>query len=296
MPWNRSHTEPKAEIQKQCRKKRLKYIFCVGILSLGVSLFLIFSNMISKNEKLPEIENKDVVKKKKIKSVKIAVKDVTSNIETNTIRKTAKGTPIPKNVHPDSHGVMRYPNGQRWVDRNDLKPLKHPQKRKLFKRTCDNQIATILTLDPSKMAPFLRGKRRPYDERFIEDFKNSLGDDYQTDPNDTEEEAIIRQMVIETRKELKTAMDSGEDISKLMNETQDELDRLCQYRNQLSKELNVIKNDGSYTDEDFIDYVKAANELLKKQGLKEFTLPNVISRQAYLLKLKELRERQTNEN
>ena len=212
-------------------------------------------------------------------------------------RTTAKGTPIPDNVHPDERGIMRYPNGQRWADPNDLHIVKHPQKRKLFKRTCDNQLAIMLTLDPSKMAPFLIGKRRPYGDSFIKDFHDSLYDTYEDDPDDTEEEKAVRKMVMETRAELKAAMDRGEDIAKLMNATQDELDRLCQYQDTLKKELQTIQYDESVSDSDFEDFVKAANQMLEKQGLKGLTMPNVITRQARIKKMKELlsRKEKTNE-
>lgn len=212
-------------------------------------------------------------------------------------RITAKGTPIPDNVHPDERGIMRYPNGQRWADPNDLHIVKHPQKRKLFKRTCDNQLAIMLTLDPTKMAPFLIGKRRPYGDAFIKDFHDSLYEKYESDPNDTVEEAAIRKMVLETRAELKAAMDRGEDIAKLMNDTQDELDRLCQYQDSLKKELQAIQYDENISDDDFEAFVKAANQMLEKQGLKGLTMPHIITRQARIKKMKELisRKEETNE-
>ena len=212
-------------------------------------------------------------------------------------RRTAKGTLIPDNVQPDERGVMRYPNGQRWVDPNDLHIVKHPQKRKLFKRTCDNQLAIMLTLDPSKMAPFLIGKRRPYGDSFIKDFHDSLYDTYEADPDDTEEEKAVRKMVMETRAELKAAMDRGEDIATIMNNTQNELDRLCQYQDVLKKELQAIQYDPSVSDIDFEAFVKTANQMLEKQGLKGLTMPNVITRQARIRKMKELlsRKEKTNE-
>lgn len=213
----------------------------------------------------------------------------------DNVRRTAKGTPIPDRVQPDERGILRYPNGQRWVDPNDLHIVEHPKPRKLFKRTCDNQLAIILTLDPSKMAPHLIGRRHPYGDAFIKDFHDSLYDTYEDDPEDTEEEAEVRRAVMETRKELKAAMDRGEDIAKLMNDTQDELDRLCQYQDTLKKELREIEYDESISDEDFEDFVKAANQMLEKQGLKGLTMPNIATRQAKLIKLREHLERKAKE-
>ena len=205
-------------------------------------------------------------------------------------RLTKKGTPIPDKVQPDEKGILRYPNGQRWVDPNDLHIVEHPKPKLLFKHTSENQIAVMLRLDPTRMAPFLIGKRRPYDERFVKDFKESLKETpLVIDKEDTPEEAELRKAVIETKMELRDRMEAGEDIAKIMNDTQKELDRLCQYHDDLKKEIREAMNNPELSDADVEDYVKAANQLLEKQGIKQFTMPKLINRQARLLMMKERR-------
>ena len=203
-------------------------------------------------------------------------------------RVTKKGTPIPDRVQKDEKGVYRYPNGQRWVDPKNLNVVKHPKPRLLFKNTSENQIAVILRLDPTRMAPFLIGRRLPYGERFVKDFVKSLEETpVSYDKDDTPEEAELRQAVIETKAELKAAMDRGEDIAKIMNDTQKELDRLCQYHNELKKMVKEAVDNPEFSDEDVEDYVNAANEMLKKQGLNGLTMPKLINRQARLLIMSE---------
>ena len=204
-------------------------------------------------------------------------------------RLTKKGTPIPDKVQPDERGILRYPNGQRWVDPNDLHIVEHPKPRLLFKHTSENQIAVMLRLDPTRMAPFLIGKRRPYDERFVNDFKSLKETPLVIDKEDTPEEAALRKAVIETKMELRERMEAGEDIAKIMNDTQKELDRLCQYHDDLKKEIRAAMDNPELTDADVEDYVKAANQLLEKQGIKQFTMPKLINRQARLLMMKERR-------
>lgn len=209
------------------------------------------------------------------------------------VRRSRKGTPIPDNVQPDERDVLRYPGGLRWVDTNDIHLVKHPQKRQLFTHACDNQIATLLTLDPTRMAPFLVGKRRPYGPQFVEDFKASLAALPEAhDENDTPEEAELRKAVIETKADLKVRMDAGEDIAQIMNDTQKELDRLCQYHNDLKQELKKIERDETFSDEDVRDYVEAANKLLEKQGIAGFTMPSLLHRQVRLQLMRERRERE----
>lgn len=233
-------------------------------------------------------ESKKQMEAAPIQSIKVKAEPKAEVKPEKPKRLTKKGTPIPDRVQKDARGVYRYPNGQRWVDPKDLNIVKHPKPRLLFKNTSENQIAVLLRLDPTRMAPFLIGRRLPYGERFVKDFVKSLDETPVVyDKNDTPEEAALRQAVIETKAELKAAMDRGEDIAKIMNDTQKELDRLCQYHNDLKKMVKEAVDNPEFTDKDVEDYVTAANEMLKKQGLKGLTMPNLVNRQARLLMMKE---------
>lgn len=209
-------------------------------------------------------------------------------------RITAKGTPIPDNVQPDERGVLRYPGGLRWVDTNDLHIVKHPRKKQLFKHHSENSIATILTLEPEKMAPFLVGRRPKFGQRFVEDFKASLYDEPEFPDDDTPEEREVRNMVLDVKKELKEALDRGEDIAQMMNDAQDELDRLVSYRDTLMKQLKEIKLDDQYSDDDVQDFITAANQMLASQGLQELATPNLTYRQFMLQRRRERLQEQTN--
>ena len=211
------------------------------------------------------------------------------------VRMSSKGTPIPDNVKPDEHGVLRYPGGLRWVDTNDLHKVSHPRKKQLFKHHSENSIATILTLEPEKMAPFLVGRRPKFGQRFVDDFKASLYDEIEFPDDDTDDERELRNMVVAVKKEMADAMNRGEDIAKMMNDAQDELDRLVSYRDDLMKELKAIKNDEAFSDTDVLDFTAAANQMLKSQGLKELAMPNLTYRQLILQRRRErLLENQDN--
>lgn len=208
--------------------------------------------------------------------------NVVSVVPEKPARLSKKGTPIPDAVQKDEKGVLRWPSGLRWVDTNDLHVVKRPMKRKLFTHACDNHIADILTRDPTRMAPILIGKRRPYGEAFVEDFKASMNDTTVIDKEDTPEEREVRKRVLETKADLKAALDRGEDIAKIMNDAQDELDRLCQYQDNLRKMVREAARNPELSDDDVRDYVKAANEMLEKQGIKKMALPSLVYRQADL--------------
>ena len=219
----------------------------------------------------------------------VVVTQQQAQIPAKPVRLSKKGTPIPENVQPDERGVLRYPGGLRWVDTNDLHRVQHPRKRKLFTHACDNHIANILTMDPVRMPVFMVGKRIKFGDRFVEDFKASLSNPEIIDKNDTPEEAEVRKAVNETKAELKARMDAGEDIAKIMNDAQAELDRLCLYRNELKKEIDRVNRDETISDADVEDYVRAANMMLEKQGIKTFAMPKLMKRQARLQLLRERR-------
>ena len=208
-------------------------------------------------------------------------------VATNVVRVTAKGTRIPDNVQPDEFGVLRHPGGLRWVDTNDLHIVKHPRKKRLFKHHSENSIATLLTLDPEKMAPFLVGRRPKFGQRFVDDFKASLYEEVEFPEDDTEEEREVRKAVVEVKKEMAAALERGEDIAKMMNDAQEELDRLVSYRDTLVKQLKTVKLDEKFSDADVEDFTAAANQMLKEQGLKELRMPNLTYRQFMLQRRRE---------
>lgn len=202
-------------------------------------------------------------------------------------RRTAKGTRIPDNVHPDAQGRLRYPNGQRWVDPNDLHIVKKPKPRRLFTHTSENQIAHILSRDPSKVVPALIGRRRPFGARFVEDFKASFDDTVVIDKDDTPEEAALRKEVLAAKADLKAALDRGEDIAKIMNDAQDEIDRLARYRQDLIGTFREYVRDEKYSDQDVADFAAAANKMLEAHGLKKLATPKLTFRQMALSRARE---------
>ena len=237
----------------------------------------------------PPVEKPKVEKPKAEKRANPAPKPspAATNAPTRAARVSARGTPIPDDVKPDASGVLRHPGGLRWVDTNDLHVVKHPRKKRLFKHHSENSIATILTLDPDRMAPFLVGRRPKFGKRFVDDFKASLHDEAVFPDDDTEDEREVRKAVIEVKREMAEALNRGEDIAKMMNDAQDELDRLVSYRDTLMKQLKQIKLDEKYTDQDVADFTAAANQMLKEQGLKELRTPNLTYRQMMLQRRRE---------
>ena len=103
---------------------------------------------------------------------------------------------------------------------------------------------------------------------------------------DSEETKELKRQVIEIKADLKARMDAGEDISKIMEETENELRAMSAYQKDLTSELKALRLDDSVSDDEFEDYVKAANILLKERGMGEIKMPKI--HQARLQQLREM--------
>ena len=143
-----------------------------------------------------------------------------------------------------------------------------------FKHTSEAQIAGLLEVKPGSL---IVGDMK-YSYRFVEDFKESLKEPIEILETDSEYDRQLKRDVIETKKQLKAAMDRGEDIAQIMTDTRNELRRLGQYRNELKQELQKIRREGEYTDQELEDLTAAANKLLADKGCRPIKMPTLLMR------------------
>ena len=174
----------------------------------------------------------------------------------------------------DERGIERYPGGMR-VRRPAARTVQieiDPLHR--FKHTSEAQIAGLLEVKPGSM---IVGDMK-YSYRFVEDFKESLKEPIEILDSDSEYDKQLKLDVIETKKQLKAAMDRGEDIAQIMTDTRNELRKLGQYRDELKKELQKIHREGEYTDQEVEDFTAAANKLLADKGCRPIKMPTLLMR------------------
>ena len=165
--------------------------------------------------------------------------------------------------------------------------LEHPVKQsfketppsyKIFKHMSENDIASLLVVEPGDF--FLQ---KPfYDENFDRDFKKSLEEKIEFSDDDTEEQRELKQAVIDTKKDFAERMKEGESPSDIMNAAVDQMYELGVYKEQLQGMLSEYHADEKYTDKDIEDFITAANEMLQKRGASPLQMPNFTMRQAKL--------------
>ena len=149
--------------------------------------------------------------------------------------------------------------------------------KRLFHTISDVYISRLVNATPGRA---MIGTMN-YD-RFAEQFKQSLDTPIVIEEGDTPEEVAAKQNVIETREELRRRMEQGEDIAQLMRETESELRRLYNYRQNLSKELAQAFRDRKFTADDMQDYIDAANKMLKDNEMEPLKHPEFWVRQMRL--------------
>lgn len=182
--------------------------------------------------------------------------------------------------------------------------LEHPVKQsfketppsyKIFKHMSENDIASLLVVEPGDF--FLR---KPfYDENFDRDFKKSLEEKIEFSDDDTEEQRELKQAVMETKKDFAERMKAGESPSDIMNAAVDQMYELGVYKEQLQGLLNEYHADETFSDKDIEDFITAANEMLQKRGASPLQMPNFTMRQAKLRAIarkKAVLEQEENQN
>ena len=149
-----------------------------------------------------------------------------------------------------------------------------PLEEQIFKRRVDRSIAGLLVIEPGTD---LIGTD-DFGNDFTRNFLRSLNYPIIVEEDDSETVKEIKQAVIDTKKELKELHDKGEDIAEIMRRTRKELRELGLYREELKKEIDEFRKNGSTTIQDMKDIVTAANLMLKDRGIKEIVYPEILLR------------------
>ncbi len=185
-------------------------------------------------------------------------------------------------TYRDERGVLRYKaGGARAPEKDEFKnPIKiathsnHPQ----FKYSCENEIATLITLEPGDM---LAGEP-DYGERFKRDFLQALMEPIKINEDDSERDKEIKRLVEEEKHELAKRIKAGEDIGEIFAEARAEARRLAAIRRDIVNLANEMTADGEMTEQDMTDCYKAANKMLEEKGLAPMKYDGIMKRRMML--------------
>lgn len=226
-------------------------------------------------------------------------------IHTNVVRKAEAPKPVETNavveaapapVDPDArptkvgevlNGYVKLPSGRMHKIlgevTNDVARATMP-KYAIFKEYCNNEIASLMTMEPGAMlvgTPKYRG-------RFKEDFLKSLQTPIVFDEADDEYARSVKQSVVDARSLLQEAMARGEDVEHVMLSARKELQELGSYKLFMQNELSSFRKKEGVTEADVEDFISAANMMLEQKGIAPLRVgPITKKRLEALLKKKE---------
>ena len=139
-----------------------------------------------------------------------------------------------------TNGWVRLPNGK-MHKRNGLMKIKvsewkNKSRYQIFDHYTDNEIATLLTLKPGESIIGGAVFPKDYEQRFLKSLETPIIVS-KDDPEDIQE---VKRAVIETRMQLKEALDNGEDIRKIMTEAYEESAKLAAYKDDIKSAFNEL--------------------------------------------------------
>ena len=268
--------------------KKIVLTVFILVFVLGLTMWFIRDNDENPNnvKKTDTVSNE--VKKNKISKIKekndsIDSKVVNSNVVINTQTKEEKKPKLTRSQLRDlKNGRHFYPPAY------TSKVVRVSKEARLFKSPSDQWIAVALTVEPG--TPMLMDPESIFNERFKKKFQDSLNTKIEILDTDDPYDKELKQMVIDTKKELAARVKAGEDVCEIMKTTFNELKQLALYKQELETLVkeSIRKNDT--TDKDCEEILEAANKMLKDRGIEEMKMPGF-----YRKKIKLMQKRKGNQ-
>ena len=285
MAWNRPSEGAAKPAPKKPSAMRGILAGLVVVAAAVAAYFLLFSG-----DKAKKPVREDTKERGRIKEVTPAPVPV-AKAESEGKKETPKPRG-PQKVGESRDGWIKLPNGRLIKDTGAIQcaPARLSLEDQVFDRSTDRSIANLLTVEPGTM--FI-GDSSMYYKNFTEKFLESLKEPIIITHDDSEEVKMLKQGVIDARKELKARYDAGEDLGAVMRETREQMRELGLYREELERQVReIVKTKDDLTDTDLKDLLGAANKMLEERGVKPIHLDAAF---AYQIRSKYM-EKQQDEN
>lgn len=186
------------------------------------------------------------------------------------LKKHDKRYIVPEDVVRRPNGRLYTKNGRRILEKLPARTLHADEGRKrVFEHQAEREIARLLSIEPGK---FFIGNAN-YGPKFQQSFAEAVASPTPILEDDDAETIALKKEVNEVKADLAQRLKDGEDIVQIMKDTEKELRTLATFRNEMKKELTALRFDESVTEQDYKDFVEAANRMLKERGLKEISSP-----------------------
>ena len=258
MSWNRPNTVPPPLSAAGAGKK--KSIIC-GILAVAIvaiaAVAVWFFLAPSETSDLAETSKPDTLINE-VSPAKVPVKTEKPLYETNFWELDASQT------NGFTEGMLR-----KWKIAHRPRPKELPKatykkaKYEIFSHRSENAIAGLLMHKPGQGmigTPV-------YGEKFEQDFLKSCEEPIIVDENDDDYSRSLKELMKETKIELRQRMANGENLSQILLDTHKELQKLGQIRQSIEEDMRKAIRETAETEADVDDCFEAANMMLESKGL-----------------------------
>ena len=157
----------------------------------------------------------------------------------------------------------------KWRDRHSPPPaysFKNSKKHSrwhIFDYKSENRIAALLCAKPGTAKIGRIKMDRSMTDDFIESLKHPI---IPTAEDDDFTKDLKRQMN-QVKIDLKERIDNGEDLGRIIEDTEDEMRKLSMFKRDLIKNLHGLIKNGNQTQEDIEIFKEAANKMLEEKGI-----------------------------
>lgn len=186
------------------------------------------------------------------------------------LKKHDKRYIVPEDAVRRPNGRLYTKDGRRILEKLPARTIHADAgRKKVFEHQAEREIARLLSIEPGK---FFIGNSN-YGPRFQQSFAEAVASPTPILEDDDEETVALKKEVNEVKADLAERLKNGEDIVQIMKDTEKELRTLATFRNDMMKELTALRFDETVTEQDYKEFVEAANKMMQERGLKELSAP-----------------------
>ena len=201
------------------------------------------------------------------------IKAVQPQLSTNKTEKAEKPVPLyatkfweldESKTNGFTEGMIRkWKLARRPLPKELPKATYKKDKYAIFSHRSENAIAGLLMHKPGQGmigTPV-------YGEKFEQDFLESCEEPIFVDENDDEYSRNLKELMKQTKIELRQRMADGENLSQILLDTHKELQKLGQIRQDIETSMRKAIAENAETEADVNDCFEAANVLLESKGV-----------------------------
>ena len=276
MSWNTNHRTGNGNEFGGTSLRRVFVWVAAGIAVVVAAFFA------ARRDSAPEQGTQESVSKKATIEEIAPSRPSPANRETNSVvetedhntlewlKKHDKRYIVPEDAVRRPNGRLYTKDGRRILEKLPARTIRADAgSKRVFEHQAEREIARLLSIEPGK---FFIGNAN-YGPRFLQSFAEAVASPTPILEDDDEATVALKKEVNEVKKDLVQRLKDGEDIVEIMKSTEKELRTLATFRNDMVKELTALRFDESVTEQDYKDFVEAANRMLKERGLKELSSP-----------------------